>query len=428
MSADIDIATRGEVTGDGTTFSARSKRRWLTLRSWLVLGAVVIILAVATVFVTNQAAPEDRLGADSSRPDGARAILKTVENQGVDVTSTTRLDEAMAGAGAPGSTLVIYDAEDILGDQTLDQIAVRAQASGTNVVLIDPGFTLLEKFAPEIALAKNSGAVDPSRARALDESLPAPVAADCAHPAAEAAGKISAGGRQLQTKSQGSDVAVCFPEPGQDVGADGQPSGSFASYTSDDRRISVIGNWSMLSNGFLADNGNAALALWLLGETDSLTYYEPSIADQPTNGTQPPSLGELLPDWVIPVFVWSFLLFIVTIFWRGRRFGALVSEPLPVVVRAAETVEGRARLYRRSGARERAALTLRAATMSRLARRLKLPRSSDPKDIVDAVVGKTGRTQQQVAAVLLYERPQDDTALQRLALDLQTLEREVQQP
>ena len=54
---------------------------------------------------------------------------------------------------------------------------------------------------------------------------------------------------------------------------------------------------------------------------------------------------------------------------RARRLGRLVVEPLPVVVRAAESVEGRARLYRSGNARGRAADALRAGPRDRLAPR-----------------------------------------------------------
>jgi hypothetical protein len=64
--------------------------------------------------------------------------------------------------------------------------------------------------------------------------------------------------------------------------------------------------------------------------------------------------------------------------WRGRRLGPVVEEPLPVVVRAAETVEGRSRLYRKAGARDVAAEALRRAAVRRLGTALGLPRRAAP--------------------------------------------------
>ena len=70
--------------------------------------------------------------------------------------------------------------------------------------------------------------------------------------------------------------------------------------------------------------------------------------------------------------------------WRARRLGPVVAEPLPVVVRAAETVEGRARLYRRGGARGQAARgAARRRPVAGSGRALGLPRRADPPAVVD---------------------------------------------
>jgi hypothetical protein len=117
---------------------------------------------------------------------------------------------------------------------------------------------------------------------------------------------------------------------------------------------------------------------------------------------------------------------LLTVWWRGRRLGRVVLEPLPVVVRATETVEGRARLYRRSNARGRAADALRAATAGRLRSRLSLPRGAPLETIVAAVAQRTGRPATEVASLLTPgNEPTDDASLTRLAHALDNLENEV---
>ncbi|HEY5183477.1 MAG TPA: DUF4350 domain-containing protein, partial [Actinomycetes bacterium] len=108
-----------------------------------------------------------------------------------------------------------------------------------------------------------------------------------------------------------------------------------------------------------------------------------------------------------------------------RRLGRIVAEPLPVVVRAAETTEGRARLYRRAGARDRAAATLRAAAVQRLRPALGLPRTAEAVEVAAAVAARSGRPEADVAALLYGAAPRDDAALARLADDLDALERTV---
>lgn len=100
--------------------------------------------------------------------------------------------------------------------------------------------------------------------------------------------------------------------------------------------------------------------------------------------------------------------------------------PLPVIVRSAETVHGRARLYRAANARDRAAQALRQAARARLARALGLAATTTPPALVASVADHSGRTAAAVAA-LLYgdDRIPDDAGLVRLTDDLDQLEREV---
>ena len=114
--------------------------------------------------------------------------------------------------------------------------------------------------------------------------------------------------------------------------------------------------------------------------------------------------------------------------WRARRLGPVVVEPLPVVVRAAETVEGRARLYRRSGARGHGSRGAARRRPGPAGTALGLPRRAEPPAVVAAVAGRSGRTGPDVAALLYGAAPADDGALVRLADDLDALEREVRRP
>ena len=108
--------------------------------------------------------------------------------------------------------------------------------------------------------------------------------------------------------------------------------------------------------------------------------------------------------------------------WRARRLGPVVTEPLPVVVRASEAVEGRSRLYRAARARGTAAEALRAGTRDRVVRRLGLATDSGRAAVVDAVTARTGRDPAELDALLYGAAPGDDAALVRLAGDLSALE------
>lgn len=113
--------------------------------------------------------------------------------------------------------------------------------------------------------------------------------------------------------------------------------------------------------------------------------------------------------------------------WRARRLGPLVAERLPVAIRASESTEGRARLYRRANARDRAADSLRAATRTRIAPLIGVsPRDAhSPVTLIPAVSARLSTTGSVLQAVLFGPVPSDDAALVQLADQLDTLEREV---
>ena len=111
--------------------------------------------------------------------------------------------------------------------------------------------------------------------------------------------------------------------------------------------------------------------------------------------------------------------------WQGRRLGPLVAEKLPVVVRASETVEGRARLYRSRRARDRAAQALRTATLQRLSPRLGLGPNAAPPSVVAAVAARCTVGEQVVQHTLFGPPPQTDDDLLHLAHALDDIERQV---
>jgi hypothetical protein len=192
--------------------------------------------------------------------------------------------------------------------------------------------------------------------------------------------------------------------------------------------VTVIGQSDLLTNEYFGSDGNAALALWSLGEQPSMIWYTPDPLEPMSVGPERRTVGDLLPDWVFWVVFQLAVVIAVTILWRARRLGRLVPEPLPVIVRAAETQEGRARLYRQASARGRAAATLRTATLRRLAARLAAPAGTTPDQLVTLVAEVTRRGpsgEPALHALLLGPAPESDAALIRLADDLDAVEREL---
>ncbi|WP_232791309.1 PfkB family carbohydrate kinase, partial [Streptomyces kanasensis] len=108
-----------------------------------------------------------------------------------------------------------------------------------------------------------------------------------------------------------------------------------------------------------------SLALQLLGSRTHLVWYLPSLSDPsaaegggPGDGDRVEEEGDFL--CLVPSgWLWGTLQLavaaVLAAVWRARRLGPLVAERLPVAVRASEATEGRARLYFRADARDRAA-------------------------------------------------------------------------
>ena len=95
-----------------------------------------------------------------------------------------------------------------------------------------------------------------------------------------------------------------------------------------------------------------------------------------------------------------------------------------LLARYTET-RGRGRLYRRSRSYGHAAAALRAGTATRAAARVGLPRTAGALAVIDALARATGRSSDEVAALLYGPPPTDDVGLAQLARRLDELESEV---
>jgi hypothetical protein len=184
--------------------------------------------------------------------------------------------------------------------------------------------------------------------------------------------------------------------------------------------LQLVGSTSIFDNEGIVRAGNAALALNLLGEHRTLTWYLPTLRDVAANGA--PDLSALTPGWVTPLVLLLVVVFIAAAVWRGRRFGPLVVENLPVVVRSGETMEGRARLYQRSSARLRALDSLRIGAIGRLGRAAGLPSTASVAEICDTVAALTGSDRSAVRELLIDAQPRSDTHLVALSERLGRLE------
>jgi len=374
-----------------TSIDLGARAQWRSIRVPVIALGLLLLVSLALAVVSSRQ-KTGLLDPRAYDPAGSRAVAQLLAAEGVQVQLVTSLADAQAAADQD-STLLLARPDLVPPDRL-----ARLRATTADLVLVTPAPDALQALAAQVTLKGSTEVRDR--------------APGCSLALATTAGDADLGGA-LYTASEGA--ALCYTEGGL---------ASLVRAAAGDRVITVLGSPAPLTNDKLDENGNAALALGLLGEQPRLVWYLPSLSDAALRGGDE-SLTSLLPRGLKLAVVQVGIAVLLVALWRARRLGPVVREPLPVVVRAAEAVEGRARLYRRARARDRAADALRAAARDRLVPRLGLAAGAEASAVVEAVARRTRRPAAEVGALLYGAPPGDDESLVRLAAALDALEREV---
>lgn len=379
---------------------ARRLPRWTRRhRGRLAFGlAMVAALAVILALQLSPRADSTELSVRNPAPNGARAAAEILGRHGVNVEQSESFEETRASLAAArregsGSTVLLYDQRGFLEGDRLRQLL----AATDRLVVVSPRLATLTGLGGTV---RQAGVV-PEPATTLEPG--------CTVADAEAAGAVSADQGFLYTGG-----STCYGPAGNERGL----------YSlADNGKLVVLGSTAIIGNRLLDENGNAALTLRTLGSQPHLVWYLPGVADLGT-AASPKTLDELAPEWVAVLGPWLTFVALLAVFWRGRRLGPLVFEPLPVIVKAAETAEGRARLYHDAHAVDRAADNLRAGTLVRLAGSLRLGAGVESADVATAAARHLGRDPADMYRIL-HRRPQTEAELVRWAQELAGLEKEV---
>ncbi|RZU37156.1 uncharacterized protein DUF4350 [Streptomyces sp. BK022] len=387
-----------------TTSSALTARQIWTRNRGIALAIVLLLVGAAVIAVIRSQTKHGNLDPRSADPRGSRAVAELLADRGVTTRLVTTLDAAREAVG-PDTTLLVA-VPDLLTHRQQTELARATAPSGGRTVLVAPGDWSVGRLAPGVTA---------SPVTTLETTLDP----GCALPEARRAGSAETGGIRYRTTADDADA--CYPSERRATLLR-LPA---ASGTGD---TVLLGAPDILLNDRLDQQGNASLALQLLGSRPHLVWYLPSPADSSADDAGRRSLFDLLP----PGWLWGTLqLFVAALLaalWRGRRFGPLVPERLPVVIRASETTEGRARLYRKADARDRASAVLRSTARTRLAPLVGVPatQAHTPEALLPALSTRLPDSGEQALRSLLFgEPPRDDAALIALTDRLDALEREV---
>jgi hypothetical protein len=371
--------------------------RWRQWRTPALIVAFVILAAVAIALLQPRPGTAGYLSPSDTGPTGTRAVTDILSARG---HSSAGVSPPAAAVAAPtaGSTLVITSPY-LLSAADLRALG-RTRAA---LVLVEPDAQALRVLAPRLRLAGGAQV--------------GPVLPACALRAATLAGAADLGGPGLEVQPGPGTAAQCYIIP------DGRPT--LVQLTTAGRTVTVLGTGLPLTNSYLARQGNAALALNLLGAGGPVVWLIPSVPPPTAVAGGARSLTSLVPEAAWLVAAQLGLAALLAAAWRARRLGPLTPEPLPVVVRASETVEGHARLYQSRRARDRVAANLRATVLARLLPAIGLPAGAEPAAATAALAARSTLDEAAVAELLYGPVPGTDAALITLASDLDALATDV---
>ncbi|MEO5982947.1 MAG: DUF4350 domain-containing protein [Pedococcus sp.] len=367
---------------------------------WVAVLVVVLVLVAAAVVVGIRRNAHQGQALDPQNPgrEGAQALASVLRDRGVDVAVARGQGDLLGSSVGAGTTVLVTETRE-LSDETAATMLEHV-AGADRLVLVAPDRFLLTS----LALPVDTGG---------QPSVPETVTAGCTFDGLSPGDRVVPGPRTYVVTESGPTTCFAHDQSFELVAV---PA------TGDQPEVVVLGNSDLLANSKITQLDHAGVALRMLGGGDRVVWYLPSsldIGNQDTTATSevPRALGPL-------VFLAVFGL-LALMLWRGRRFGPLVTEPLPAVVKAIETTQSRGRLYRKARDTERAGTVLRARTAKRLAGYLGLPTGAAPTAIAQAAASATHRDPRDVDTLFTAPPPTTEAALVALANDLTDLEKEV---
>lgn len=385
-------------TAAGTKPLRHKRPRWLTP---VIVVGVLLATSMAVTLLTPDEGNTDDLDPANPGFSGAQGLAHVLSDHGVRVT-VVRSQRELLEETIDGATTVVVTGTNRLSGRTA-RAALTHAASAAGVVLLDPD--------PEVT--KGMGLPVTSHLADLSD-----VAAGCAGAVVGADFRLAQAGRAYTPTANPFAATTCFPDKGDGGGAMAVlPAAELGRPP-----VILLGDDSLISNGAILNSDNAAIALHLFGQTGRLVWYVPSLADISPSESSSRSIA---PAWFGPGVALATSAVVFLCLWRGRRLGRLVTEPLPVIVRAIETTESRGRMYRKSRDRARALAVLQLATRRRVAAYLGLSASSSVSSVAAAAAAVSGRSYHDVLNLLSSSAAHDDPSLLQLANTLIALEKEV---
>jgi hypothetical protein len=414
-----------------------SRRRVLRV---IVPFAVVLGLIGFTLIAHDLQQPDQSdqafLSPASDEGQGARQLAERLRGQGVSVVVAGNTGEALRAARGNTPVTVFVTTPSMVHPDYLHQLV--SQTRRVRVVMVAPQTDQLDSAGLEVtAHGPRWTAAAPQPGCSASYAVAGPAAA-----------------QRWQYSAFRYQPERCYDDSVLDFRA-----GSFTDVT-------LVGAPDPFRNDRAGEHGNADFARRLLARTPRVVWLDlhereqpppasapPPPTEEPTDapppdpedeqpaemtpggpgdgsegsqGSPPPedSLWDKLPPAVKAAILLAVLAAIALAVASARRLGTPVAEPLPVRVRAAETVRGLGGLYRRARTRSTSLATVQAAARSRLISHYGLPPETGADELAAHVARELARPEDEVRQVLTGSVPNTDEDLARAATEAQNVVRE----
>lgn len=340
-----------------------------------VIAGAVLVAAVSG----GPRAGGPPLDPSSTSPDGARALVETLERLGFDVAVVT-------GEPTPTARRAL-----VIADPGLDPRVVEDWVADGRVLVVADVSSVLHP----------GGSVT-----------------------GRASGEVLAAGcdlRPVAGLSVVGDVELAGVPPGTVSCFEGE-RGSWLVAAPSGRGVVVgLADPEPFLNRSLDEGDHAAVAAGLLGADGAIEIVRPT---RPGEGPQ--SLRELVPSGVELGLVQAGFAAVLYALVRARRLGRPVVDDRPVEVPAASLVHAIAGLRQRSGARRETIERIVVAGRRRLATAVGLDPHSGDEALVQTVASRSGRSTTDVEQALHPGEPADDEAMVGAARSIHEMIREVE--
>jgi hypothetical protein len=356
---------------------------------WVGIVAGLVLLAV----IVGSPRRDDGVlfGPESTAPLGTRGLVLLIESFGAEVVVSPDV--------APGTDVVLV-LRDVLADERIDELA-RWVADGHTLVVADP---ISRLSAPVSGDESFLGLAPPtvSRGTCTIDAL------------AGAASLVPQSGVRYEVERRQS----CFGD-GDRAFVVAEPRG--------DGTIVSIGAANVFVNDVLGEADNAALATSLLAPSPGtrVTVIPPQVIDTEGTPAEDRSLLDVMAPGAQLAIVQLFLAFVAYAWFRARRLGRPVSEPLPVAISGSELVVAVGNLLQQQRSPDRAAVLLRRDLRRRLAERLGLSPQATAEVVADVAADRTAVDRARIYEAVADRPVGSDAALMELARSIDDIRKEI---